>query len=132
MMRAWDTAYQFHPDQKYTPAVVDQMLLEIRTGRGVCLVDELNSRVYGMLMAYNVANIWDPTLIVMHGLVLWVDPEFRNTGMCFGLVEDYTAIGRKLLEEKKISAFTIGRIPQVPIDYSGFGFKPLYEEFYIS
>ena len=131
-MRSWDRDYKFHPEQSYHAEITDQVLLQIRAGRGVCFVNEVNDKINGMVLGYNIPNIWDPQLIVMHGLVLWVDPVCRHTDACFNLLDEYTHHGKQLIKDKKISAFTIGRIPQIKTDYSRFGYEPLYEEFYIS
>jgi ribosomal protein S18 acetylase RimI-like enzyme len=64
----------------------------------------------------------------MQELMLWVEPEYRNTRAGYMLVKEFSKQIKQMVEEEQIMSATMTNTENlVNIDYTRFGFKKFEE-----
>lgn len=117
---------EFHKDtnEAHAGKIIDAVLL----GAGVCFVAEDSKDVYGMLLAIKNPNVWDPTVMALHELAYWVDPEMRGGSAGYKLLKTYADYAKEQKEKGAITYYTVSKMVTSPdLDYSRFGFSKLEE-----
>jgi ribosomal protein S18 acetylase RimI-like enzyme len=106
---------------------INKMFHHIILGGGLVLIAESDKTV-GMIVGLKNRNIWDPEQFVMQELMLWVEPEYRNTRAGYMLVKEFSKQIKQMVEEKQIMSATMTNTENlVNIDYTRFGFKKFEE-----
>lgn len=92
-------------------------------GEGVVLVLESDS-VVGICVGIIAPNTWNPEVKFLHQLLLYVEPEYRNTRGAYKLVKEFDRVAHDLRDANKIHRFVINvSEPLFDIDFSKFGYK---------
>ena len=102
-----------------------RILTHILVGGGLALVSEKNDEITGMLLAVKSPFLWDYNQFVMNEIAYWVEPEHRNGTAGYRLLKEYVELCDTMLEEGKISNYTMSQMEGQSLDYSKFGFKPV-------
>jgi hypothetical protein len=102
-----------------------RILTHILIGGGLALVSEKDDKVTGMLLAIKSPFLWDGTQFIMNEIAYWVEPEHRNSTAGYRLLKEYTNMCDTMLEEGKISNYTMSQMEGQSLDYSKFGLKPV-------
>lgn len=111
----------------HDPCYVEQLLREIIAGRGFALIDE---QMRGTLIAIRTPNVWCPSVVELHELLWWVDPEHRNSTVGGRLWKRFDEIATEMLDEGKINLVVSSVSPTGPmIDYTKRGYKPISASF---
>jgi len=117
---------EFHKtsDIEHAGKIVDAVI----AGGGVCFVAEDSKCVHGMLLAIKNPNIWDPTVLALHELAYWVDPDMRGSSAGYKLLKMYRDYAQEQKTLGLIGYYTISKMVTSPdLDYSRFGFNKLEE-----
>lgn len=91
---------------------------------GICLVSEDQGKITGTILSMRVQDIWVPDVIRLRELAWWVQPEYRSTTVGARLFAEYRRQAQQMLDEKKITGYTITKLSTSPdFDYERRGFK---------
>ena len=112
---------QLH-DAKY----IEELLFNIIKFRGFILIDK---HMRGCFIALKQNNIWCPTLVELHQLFWYVEPEFR--GLLSGrLWKAFNKTANELLNNKKIDlVYTSITANNIFTDFTKRGYKPIEAKF---
>lgn len=106
---------------------VEQLLFSIINGRGFILID---NNMTGALIAIRQNNIWCPSVVELHELLWWVEPENRNTTVGGKLWIEYDKIATKMLKDGVINcAYTSVSANGPLINYIKRGYKAVGASF---
>ena len=111
----------------HSPKYVEQLLFSIIQGRGFILIDK---HMTGALIAVKQTNIWCPTVIELHELLWWVEPENRNSLVGGKLWIEYDKMASKLLAEGSVHCVYTSVSAKGPlINYIKRGYKAVGASF---
>lgn len=100
------------------------LMLKIIAGCGIVYIEPNKGFIAGLI----APSIWCNETLVLHELAWYVKPEYRQTILGYRLLKTYIDYAKKLKEEKRIVAFTMGKMANSPnIKYEKFGFSKLEE-----
>jgi hypothetical protein len=106
---------------------ITQVLTELMSGRGVCLLAETD-KIVGMLISQVTPSMWSPKHLVLYEMAYWVNPEDRGSSAGYRLLKAYAEHGQAMKAQGRISAFFISKMSTSPdIKYDKFGFSKLEE-----
>ena len=113
--------------QNHSPKHVEQLLFSIINGRGFILID---NNMTGALIAIRQNNIWCPSVVELHELLWWVEPENRHTTVGGKLWIEYDKIATKMLKDGVINcAYTSVSANGPLINYIKRGYKAVGASF---
>jgi hypothetical protein len=93
-------------------------------GHGIALIAEHDNKQVGMTMSIISPNVWSPTTLSLHQVLLYIDENYRNTRAGYKLIAEYNELAEKMREENKIKFHTItASEPMFKIDFSRFGYE---------
>ena len=114
-------------EQFHRPQYVEGLLFSIIKGRGFVLIDD---HMKGALIAIRQNNIWCPSVLELHELLWWVEPESRNTTVGGKLWIEYDKIATKMLEDKVVDCVYTSVSANGPlINYIKRGYKAVGASF---
>ena len=91
---------------------------------GVSLISEVDGKITGMILSMRVQDIFVPEIIRLREIAWWVEPEYRMTTTGARLFSEYRKQAEELLNEKKITGYTITKLSTSPdFNYESRGFK---------
>ena len=91
---------------------------------GISLVAEVDGQVVGMLLSVADRDLWIPKVVRLRELAWWVKEEYRNTTIGARLFQRYTQGAEELLEQGRITGYTISKMYNSPdFDYERRGFR---------
>jgi hypothetical protein len=106
---------------------VEQLLFSIIQGRGFILLDK---HMTGALIAIKQQNVWCPSVVELHELLWWVEPEKRNSLVGGKLWTEYDKIASKMLRDGVINcAYTSVSAKGPLINYTKRGYKAIGASF---
>jgi RimJ/RimL family protein N-acetyltransferase len=88
---------------------ISKLFHHIILGGGVALIVEDEGKNCGIIVGTINSQIWDPKLKMLNHIIIWTEPEYRNTTAALSLLRAYGKHGKKLIEEGKIIMFTISK-----------------------
>jgi N-acetylglutamate synthase-like GNAT family acetyltransferase len=106
---------------------INKLFHHIILGGGVALIAE-DKNTAGMIIGVKDQNVWDPNLKVLRELVYWVEPQYRGSTAGYKLLLQYNKLAQELIDENKISMYTMTKIVNSPdLDFTKFGYKKAEE-----
>ena len=120
---AIETGIKTYDKETYNYEYAKNILLRCEKA-GVSLVAEHEGKIVGMILSLRVPEVWMPDIIRLRELAWWVRPEYRSTTVGARLFAEYRSQAQELLDEKKITGYTITKLSTSPdFDYERRGFK---------
>lgn len=109
------------------PKHVEQLLFSIIQGRGFIYID---NAMTGALIAIRQSNIWSPSVIELHELLWWVEPEHRNGTVGGRLWKAFDKTAKEMLKVGTVNVVYTSVSAKGPlIDYTTRGYKPVGASF---
>lgn len=99
--------------KRYNDHHVRKVLDAVRR-TGLLLIAQDDEHIAGVFMASISGDIWVPSMSIMSELIWWVNPEYRNSSAGLRLLKEYTKIGEQMVEQGKISMFTMTLLSNSP------------------
>ena len=91
---------------------------------GISLVAEHEGQIIGMLLSVADRDLWIPRVVRLRELAWWVREEYRTTTAGARLFQHYTNGAEELLEQGRITGYTISKMYSSPnLDYERRGFR---------
>lgn len=119
----------FYHNPRYNTQYVIRQLAEIHQ-QGIILVGEIDGDIQGMIIAKSCSDPWLPHIKVMREMAWWVEPQHRMGSLGYRLLKEYQKICKQLVEQKKVTAFTITTLTESPInDMSRWGWRPIEQNY---
>ena len=119
----------FYHEPKYNTQHVIRQLGEIHK-QGIIIVGEINGEIEGMIIAKSCNDPWIPQIKIMREMAWWVEPQHRMGTIGYRLLKEYEKICKQLVEQKKITAFTITTLTDSPIrDMTQWGWRPIEQNY---
>jgi hypothetical protein len=119
----------FYHNPQYNTQHVIRQLAEIHRA-GIILVGEIEGEIEGMIIAKSCSDPWMPQIKIMREMAWWVEPNHRMGTIGYRLLKEYQKICKELVEQKKITAFTITTLTDSPIrDISHWGWRPIEQNY---
>ena len=120
------TAHELGQIGRYNVELPDEYLNSLYNtilhGGGIAYIAEDDGPV-GMIMGVISPNIWNPTVLIMHQILLFVDEEYRHTRAGHKLVKAYIDKCNELKTQGRIKYHTISATkPMFDIDFTRFGY----------
>ena len=107
---------------------VELIFAQILAGRGVALIAEKDGLIVGMLLGIIDSLLWDPDTRVLSELVYYVDKQNRKGTAGYRLLAEYVKEGNKLIDEGRITFFSLGLLSNSPeLKLEKFGFRKAEE-----
>lgn len=109
---------------EHNPQHVEQLLHTLIAGMGVIWVAEKeNSDIVGMIIAIRQPNIWNPSILILHELAFWVEPEYRNTSIAYRLLRAYEDSAEEEWQKGVIAGWTISKLADSEFNPSRRGYE---------
>lgn len=110
---------------------IETLLSNIIAGAGFILLAEKEESIFGMLIAAQHPNIWNPEAMQMSEVAYWVDVEHRGGTAGYRLLQAYIQQCEEYKKENRIKFFTLSKMVNSPdLDYQKFGFTKLEETWF--
>ena len=104
------------------------LLSNVLVGMGVVFIAE-DTEPQGMLIAINIANIWNPKVKELNELAYWVEPKYRGGTVGYRLIKSYIDYAELKKAQGAIQKYTISKMFNSPdLKYHKFGFSKLEEK----
>lgn len=111
--------YDVELDDEY----LNKLFNSVIHGHGIALVVESDVPV-GMAIGIISPNIWSPTSLALHQILLYVEEDYRQTRAGYKLLAKYNDMAEDMRNEKLIKAYTItASEPMFETDFSRFGYE---------
>lgn len=97
---------------------------EIIYGKGLAYIATDNGKTAGICVGLISPNIWDPSVQVMHQLIIYVEEEYRYTHAAHEFISIYTSEGEELIKEGRIFKYTfVVSEPMFNLKLERFGYE---------
>ncbi len=103
---------------------VNKLYHHIILGGGVAIVAEKDDELVGITLALKNANIFYPDKTVLNELLIYVEPEHRNTSACYKMLSKYKKIAEEMVENNEITTYTVTKTEQLDqIKFEKLGYR---------
>ena len=107
---------------------IGKLFHHILLGGGLALIDEEDNKPNGIFLGICNSNIWDPSVVTLNHLLLWVDPKSRNSNSALKLIRSYNQNAEKMIKENKIKAYTFTKAYHLKkLNFERMGFSKAEE-----
>lgn len=114
--------------QRHDARYVEQLLFEVINGKGFALIDK---EMRGTLIAIRQKNIWCPTIVELHELLWWVDPEHRSGTVGGRLWKKFDDLAEGMMSRGEVDIVYSSVSANGPlIDYTKRGYKGMGASFF--